>query len=164
MNSSQLLKEQRDYVWAYFELHANQRMNSFNFFVVIAALLTTGLAGTLHKEFQYHSVGIFLSLSLTFIAFIFWKLDQRVRFLIKHAEEALREIEKQYLNETSVTREDQGTLFAVELQKTENLFLKKGLWPWKWHLSYSDCFGLVFLVFGALGLFAAMVTTTRSIF
>ncbi len=163
MNSNQFLKEQSDYAWAYFELHANQRMNSFNFFVVIAALLTAGLAGSLHKEFQFHSVGIFLSLALTFIAFIFWKLDQRVRFLIKHAEEALREIEKQRLKEASVSREDQAVLFTVEVKKTENLLLKQCWRPWRWHLSYSDCFGLVFLTFGALGLLVAVVVTTKSL-
>jgi hypothetical protein len=51
MSSNASLKEQRDYVWAYFQLHANQRISSFNFFV-IAALLTTGLAGTVKSDFD----------------------------------------------------------------------------------------------------------------
>jgi len=33
-------EEQMEYAWNYFQLHAGQRMASFNFFVVIAALLS----------------------------------------------------------------------------------------------------------------------------
>jgi hypothetical protein len=51
MSTEVTLKEQRDYAWSYFQLHANQRMTSFNFFVVIAALLTTGLARSLENDF-----------------------------------------------------------------------------------------------------------------
>ena len=48
--------EHRNYVWNYFQLHASQRMTTFNFFVVIAALLTAGLARTFDKDYPYHSV------------------------------------------------------------------------------------------------------------
>ena len=89
----QQMKEQRDYAWSYFQLHANQRMTSFNFFVVIAALLTTGLARTFAKGFEYHFVGVCLGIGLMAIAFLFWKLDQRVRHLIKHAESILKQLE-----------------------------------------------------------------------
>lgn len=98
MSSNASLKEQRDYAWSYFQLHANQRISSFNFFVVIAALLTTGLAGTLKSDFEHHYMGVALALSLLVISFIFWKMDQRVRYLIKHAEEALKAIEEKWLS------------------------------------------------------------------
>src|SRR5690349_3082540 len=97
--SGATLKEQRDYAWSYFQLHANQRMTSFNFFVVIAALLTTGLARSLENDFKYHFVGVCLGFSLMITAFIFWKLDQRVRHLIKHAEAALKDIERRCIQE-----------------------------------------------------------------
>jgi hypothetical protein len=54
----EVLDKERDYAWSYFQLHANQRMASFNFFVVIAALLTTGLARTFDKDFQFHFLGV----------------------------------------------------------------------------------------------------------
>ena len=56
-SSEVTLKEQREYALSYFQLHANQRMTTFNFFVVIAALLTTGISGTFSKDFQNHFFG-----------------------------------------------------------------------------------------------------------
>jgi hypothetical protein len=125
-------------------------MTSFNFFVVIAALLTTGLAGTLRNDFEQHYVGVILALSLLVISFIFWKMDQRVRYLIKHAEEALKAIEEQCM-----TKEDflgEVALFRTEEEKTNRI---RGLPSWKfwqWHLSYAKCFESVYVVFAVLGI------------
>jgi hypothetical protein len=51
------IKEQRDYAWNYFQIHASQRMSSFNFFVVIAALLSSAMAGTFTKDCMHHWLG-----------------------------------------------------------------------------------------------------------
>ena len=75
-------------------------MSTFNFFIILAALLTTGLAGTFVKEFEWDVVGVFLGSGLVIISFAFWKLDQRVRFLIKHAENALKAFEANYASDT----------------------------------------------------------------
>jgi hypothetical protein len=151
MSAHDSLKEQRDYVWAYFQLHANQRMMSFNFFIILAALLTTGLAGTLKSDFQYHWMSILLALSLIIISFIFQKLDQRVRFLIRHPEDALKVIEEQRMSsEHGIGAE--VALFRMEEQKTDEL---RGLSFWKargWNPSYAMCFQVVYAVFGLLGI------------
>ena len=151
MSSNASLKEQRDYAWSYFQLHANQRISSFNFFVVLAALLTTGLAGTLKSEFKHDYVGVFLGLSLIVISFVFWKMDQRVRYLIKHAEKALKTIEEQWVrNEDSIGAE--LTLFGTEEEDSDRI-RDAGSWnPWQRHLSYAECFGAVYVVFAFLGL------------
>lgn len=150
MSSHDSLKEQRDYAWSYFQLHANQRMTSFNFFVVIAALLTAALAGTLKSDFEHHYFGVMLALSLV-VSFVFWKMDQRVRYLIKHAEEALKAIE-----EKSTGNEDSLgatlALFRTEEEKTSRIRGSYSWRFWQWHLSYSKCFESVYLVFCLLGL------------
>lgn len=150
MASHDSLKEQRDYAWSYFQLHANQGMSSFNFFVVIAALLTTGAAATLKNDFERHYVGVVLALSLVGVSFIFWKMDQRVRYLIKHAEKALKALEEEWITHEGCVGEI--ALFQTEEVKTDR---SRGLRSWKfwqWHLSYAKCFGLVYLLFGLLGL------------
>src|SRR5262249_21475929 len=120
MSAHDTLKEQRDYAWSYFQLHANQRMTSFNFFVLIAALLTTGLAGTLKSDFTHHYVSVILALSLIGIAFIFWKMDQRVRYLVKHAEDALKAIEDKWMeNEDFIG--PALALFRTEEAKTDSI-------------------------------------------
>ena len=58
------MKEKREYAWNYFELHARQRMAVFNYFVLIAALLTAGLAGSLSKVDGYHLMSLGLGFSL----------------------------------------------------------------------------------------------------
>jgi hypothetical protein len=160
MATSASLKEQRDYAWSYFQLHANQRISSFNFFVVIAALLTTGLAGTLKMDFEYHYLGVILALSLIVISFIFWKMDQRVRFLIKHAEEALKSIEKEWMSNADFIGPELA-LFRGEEEKTKSV-RSPGSWnPVQWHLLYSECFSAVYLVFGALGTIGGIAAVVK---
>ena len=154
MAGSDTLKEQREYGWQYFQLHAGQRMSLFNFFVLISALLTTGLGGALGKGMDYEWIGLGLGLSLVLMSFVFWQLDQRVRYLIKHAEEALRTLEKDWLN-TEGLHEDIA-LFVREETKAGDLVKNRCSWPWSWHLHYSTCFALVYIVFGAFGVLGAI--------
>ncbi len=149
------LKEKREYAWSYFQLHANQRMSSFNFFVVIAALLTTAFVGTLEKDFEYHCLSIILATSLVFISFIFWKLDQRVRYLVKHAEEALKVIEEQWINAGIISSD--VALFQTEEKETASIRNCNPWNPWQKHLSYADCFGAVYLIFGVFGFAGGVV-------
>ena len=163
MSESSFIKDQRDYAWSYFQLHANQRMSSFNFFVVIAALLTTGMARTFDKDFEFYLIGVILGAGLSVVSFTFWKLDQRVRFLVKHAEETLKKLEDVYVpeGESEQIGQQVAKLFSTEEQKTHEIRSTKTINPWKWHLSYSDCFGVVYVVFALLGLVGSTIAIAR---
>ena len=80
------LRDHRNATWEYFKVHAQQRMSLFNFFVVFSSLATTCLVATFREETRAHMLGVGLGILLMVVSFIFWKLDERVRFLIKHAE------------------------------------------------------------------------------
>ncbi len=155
------LKDHREYAWNYFQLHANQRMATFNFFVIIAALLTAGLAGTFNKDYEYQFIGVVLGLGMAVIAFVFWKLDQRVRYLIKHDESALKEIEKQSVIVTNQDVNQNLSLFSSEEEKTADIRLHHRWLPCRWHMSYSECFGSVYFVFGILGALGAIASIIR---
>jgi len=58
--------------WDYFELHANQRLTTFNFYVVISSLVTTGLLATFEKQYRTPYLGIGLGVLLTLLSFVFW--------------------------------------------------------------------------------------------
>ena len=90
-----LRREMRDYAWKYFALHADQRIKTFNFFLIMCTLIIGGLI-TLLRDAQHVTAKApcAIGIGLTFIAFIFWKLDHRNRELIRHAEDALKVIEK----------------------------------------------------------------------
>ena len=150
MENSSRLTDQRQYAWDYFQLHATQRMSLFNFFVLISAILTAGMGSALGKNGIYEHVGLALAASLILVSFTFWKLDLRVRFLVKHAESILKMVEATQAEDGANSAE--LALFTQEERKTIELQRQRGRCPVGWHLSYSKCFGLIYVVFGALGL------------
>lgn len=84
---------------------------------------------------------------LCLFAFIFWKLDQRNKLLIKNAERALKFFEE-YDPIDNIAK-----VFTQEEIETNARKTKGWRWVlfWRWQLSYSDCFNFVFLLFFVVG-------------
>ena len=156
MSNKKQVKEQREYAWNYFQLHASQRMASFNFFVVISALFTAGLAGTFGHDFDHHWLGMVLGLGLMIVSFTFWNLDQRVRFLIKHAETALKDLEKTWLDDPEEGSTSNVALFCLEERRTIEAKAGCDMRPSTWHMSYAQCFAVTYVLFGTIGLVGAI--------
>jgi hypothetical protein len=137
----------QEYVWKYFQVHASQRLTTFNFYLVVSAVLVTGYF-TVIKEDKF-CFGLVLGLLLTFVSFIFYKLDRRNRDLVRHAERALRLLEARV---PLVSAKDAPLrIFTVEDAQTAQM--KKIRWPpWRIYLTYARCFLLVFLTFAVVGL------------
>lgn len=131
------VQEDRKYVWDYFSLHAQQRLTTFNFFIVLITLLL-GTLFTLIKEHTPNLIPI-ISLFMIFFSFIFWRLDQRNRNLIHHAESELKKIEKK-LNTKVFINEEKKT---DEIKNYHTQIAK--------HHSYSYLFNLVFILFACTG-------------
>lgn len=74
-------KELRDYVWNYFQVHAAQRLTTFNFYIALSTAVTTGLFATLSQAFRVPLLGVVLGILLITFSFVFWKLDHRNREL-----------------------------------------------------------------------------------
>jgi hypothetical protein len=142
MSDNWTLHNHRECAWEYFKVHAQQRMSLFNFFVVFSSLATTCMVGTFNEKTRSHLVGIGIGILLMLISFIFWMLDERVRFLIKHAERALKWIESKYDLEDCHDCPHMLRLFTCEetLTADERPF------------TYSKCFHWTFLAFGVVGL------------
>src|SRR5580704_16155126 len=51
-----------EHAWRYFALHANQRMSLFNFFLVLAGLISAGLAACLQRTGSFQLLGVALGL------------------------------------------------------------------------------------------------------
>lgn len=134
-------KDTLDHAWRYFALHAGQRMSMFNYFVIVFGVVSAGLAGCLRTEGKLRLLGVALGLALAVVSFVFWKLDQRTAFLIKHAEAALAEAEDAY----SV----QAALFRREPQDTADAKMVAGMW------TYGKSFRTVFFLGGGFGLAGA---------
>ena len=139
------------YSWDYFRVHADQRMSIFNFFVALAVFMTGVLVGTFHKNFGMPALGIVLGLGLGFVSFVFWKLDQRVKFLLKNVEASLAELEKHFPTAGSANEPHVTQLFSWESAVTRGLRSSRKRWSPAAQLSYAQSFNLLFLFFGLVG-------------
>ena len=155
MDSAQdVYLESRRYLWQYFEMHAGQRLKSFNFFLIMCAVLASGYLVVL-QEHCGPCVGLLLGALFVFLSFVFWKLDRRNRDLIQYAEKGLMYLEEKL----SIVTEEDGRaavlrIFTFEKERTEAKKKRKSYLPWSYYLTYARCFNLVFVAIGSLGVAA----------
>lgn len=99
-HSLEILRQKFNHAWKYFELHANQRIVLFRFYIIFLTLFATGIVfliirfpskSTLH---EWSAIG--LSVAFVIVTIVFWLLDARNRRLIKFSEEALIKLENEY--------------------------------------------------------------------
>ena len=147
----QQIKDQRQYVWNYFQLHASQRLITFNFYIVISTAIAAGYIVALRVN-SVPVLAILLGFTISLLSFIFWKLDMRNKLLIKNAEEALKYLEALTCTPGDKNKSNVLKIFTYEEGQTNKMKMTKSFWPWKNHYSYSKCFNIVFAVFGILGL------------
>lgn len=145
-----LQKELREYAWKYFYLHAEQRLKTFHFFVILSTVMT-GAVLTMAKDTNNVCYATPLAYMLAFLAFVFWKLDIRNKELIKHAESALKSLENHLDIQNNGGEPHIVKLFLHEEWKTNKKLRFPHTQLLKAHMSYSDCFNIVFALFGVGG-------------
>jgi len=143
------------YVWCYFQLHAEQRLKTFEFYIVMATVLLSGYGVSL-KETDLKPISVVLGILLTILSFVFWKLDIRNKQLIKNAEQALKTIENECLPENSGDTPNIFKLLNYDDFKTKQEKEKTSRFFWQKHFSYSKCFNTMFFVFAILGIIASL--------
>lgn len=141
-----------EYVWKYFELHANQRVVLFRFYVIfftVYVVATSHLVLEFDKTQDYEEFSvIFLSILFIFITWVFKMLDARNRNLIHNAEDFFKKLEstnKFYDQDFMVEFKDENSeilsavntsqIFVREHQDTEN-----GRSPYR----CTKCFNYIF--------------------
>lgn len=136
-------KRSLDYAFKYFEIHANQRMTVFNFFLLLAGGLSGGIGASLIGANIFPLSGLFLSGLLLMLSLVFYKLDRRTSFLIKHAESALEKGEKHTISPPCRLVGSEADAFRT--WQGGKSFLSNA-----W--SYSKCFAVVFVGAAVVGL------------
>ena len=118
MNEKEITdKEWLDLAWKHFQQHAQQRILYMNYFVVFSTILSTGLISTFQINFQMPVIGIGIGLIQVFLSFIFFKIDERNRFLTKHSETSIVSIETLYKEK----HESNFQLFSSEIIETNKI-------------------------------------------
>lgn len=136
-----------EHAWKYFELHSNQRIILFNYFLFIIAGLGTAIGVSIQSSSNFAYIGIFLSIFLSITAFIFWKLDQRTSFLIKQSEEVFKKLERNSSIDIGIFCNEESNLIRVNINK--NSFSKI--------ITYGFIFRLTFSIMGTIGLVGILV-------
>jgi hypothetical protein len=151
-SSPEDLQKSLDHAWRYFELHANQRMAVFNFFLVLSGLVSAGLASAIQGSVRFSILGVVLGLLLSLVSFIFWKLDQRVCFLIGHAERNLAKLESMIPNFPV-------PLFYQEPGLTNVAKSTGSRWARLW--TYGLSFRVTFVIIGVFGFCGSLLSILR---
>ena len=133
-------KDFMENLWKYFELHANQRMQLMNFYIVLESLLVAGLISLLsaQKDLIIWECGI--CVAIIFFSLIFYGLDRRTKHMIILCEDTIKKIEKANGGQNGPVEEWIG-IFSKE----EYITLNKNE---KW--TYSKLFKLQYLFFAII--------------
>ncbi len=162
--STQNYEPLRNYLWKYFEYHASQRLTTFNFYIVISTLITTGYF-LAYRDILWLAVA--LGILIMLLSFVFWKLDGRNQIIIRNSIKALEYIEAKDTLKKRRTKPHPTQIFLTDLYQTkksqeknpfwpEEAEQKKPFWPWQRNYKYSTCLNVVFLSFGIIGLLATV--------
>jgi hypothetical protein len=146
----------RKQAWQYFHMHAAQRLTTFNYYVVMSSVITTGIFAASLKDYPIVGGTLLLGIVLILLSITFWKLDKRNRELIKNAEAALKFFESCSELEDAGGEPHPAKLFSREERVTASKRANLSFFTLRRHFTYADCFRLVFLIFGLCGL-AGMV-------
>lgn len=157
MNKKEITdKEWLDLAWKHFQQHAQQRILYLNYFVVFSTILSTGLISTFQNNFQMPILGIGIGFIQIFLSYIFFKIDERNKFLTKHSERKLVSIEKLYQDKY----ESHFDLFSSEISETEKIKeLDKEKFVLNRQLSHGKAYKIIFKIFTVIGVVGVVISS-----
>ncbi len=156
---NEFLKEMREYAWNYFSAFAEARLATFRFYLIFCTILIAGLAALINTNEKW--LAISLGLLLSFLSFIYWKVDIRHKGLIKRAEQALEFLEKQFPLPEGEKQPHVLQLFFTEAEREKSYRRFPKYFSPKAYFSYSTSVNLVFGIFGLGGIIVAIVLIIR---
>lgn len=155
----EFLREMREYSWNYFIAFAEARLSTFRFYLVFCTILVAGLAAIIDTSEKW--LAISLALLLSFLSFIYWKVDKRHKELINHAERALEYLEKTFPIPEGERQPHVLQLFYSETERSKSYKRFPKHFSPTAYFSYSTSVNLVFWAFGLGGLITAIVLLMR---
>ena len=127
------------HAWDWFDLHAKQRMQTINFYIVLVGAIIAG-SGAAIKDEQY-AFSALLGVVLVLVSALFFAMDRRARILVRVGEAALRQEEDALASATG-----NKSLSMVEASDRSSAR----------SITYGQIFYAMFVAFGLVG--AAILT------
>lgn len=97
--------DEQTLVWDHFKLNAEQRLKSFNFFLLVAIFVNGGVINAIDKKLS-PALLLLLGIFLCVLSFVFWLADTRSKHLLRLSVEALLEMEASYQQKFQLFRLD----------------------------------------------------------
>lgn len=104
MNKEKLdrLKFESDRLWQYFQYHAQQRIETLRFFIILSGVIITGAATVISRfEIKFLNIYLFASLSLglmlVLFSIAFWMLDHRNNTMVRKSRDEIINLEESNL-------------------------------------------------------------------
>jgi hypothetical protein len=88
-------EKEKNYLWAHFEFNAEQRLKTFNFFVVLAVFANGGVFASIEKQ-MHPIVLVLIGAFICWLVLIFWVMDKRSKHLLSLAVPGLKDYEKKF--------------------------------------------------------------------
>lgn len=137
-----------EHSWNWFTLHANQRLQTVNFFLVAAAFLTAAYV-TAIKE-QMHEISAVIALVGVLISYYFYRMECRVKAIIKAAEKAMEPIQ-----------DELATILSNDAVRIIALVENGGEEQWKYSKVFRFLFTTAGIAFGAGLIYSISLVATQ---
>lgn len=135
-----------DMSWDYFKLLAQQRVTHFNLFIVIIGAISAVVATQIFMNLRGNIITLALAIAQLLLCFIFYKIDVRNKFLIKHNERIIKNFESRF-------EKDVPKIFITEEKNTKDIRIAEHgkIYIFR-QLSTSQLYNLFYSFFAIVGL------------
>ena len=97
--------DESQFLWEHFKFNADQRLKSFNFFVLLSIFADGGVFTALEKNMAPQVLSL-MGAFICLLAVVFWLVDSRSQNLLKLTIPALKEIESSFREKSQLFRID----------------------------------------------------------
>lgn len=153
-------KDVLDLIWKYFEHHGNQRLTHINFFTVLSSALIISQFTIINSQKVVCYIPMILGVIQCIISFVFYKIDDRTKFLVKHAEETITEIERHYNFYNDKEYSKRLRLFTNEVTATREARQYSKCFLFK-QISHRLSYRILLASFSVIGLLAGLLGFIR---
>lgn len=149
-------------MWKYFEHHGNQRLVHINYFSVLSSAILLAQYSALSLTKEYFYVSLILGIVECVIAFVFWKIDERTVFFIKHVEGAIKALESRYQFSEDERYNDVFKVFINEEQKTKQIRVVKTL-SFKRQISHRKAYRILLISFSIIAIIGSAIAVLKMV-
>lgn len=147
-------KDVLELIWKYFEHHGNQRLTHINFFTVLSSALLVSQYTVLGTNNNLLFAPIVIGIIQINVSFVFYKIDERTMFLVKHAEKVMVSIESTYSFSDDKGYINSLKIFTNEIEETNKAKKEKNFLLRQ--ISHKKSYRILLISFAVMGVLGSI--------